>query len=62
SAGGLSGSTGNTGGAAVYVNYSTDNPAGLGLENDVEADHDLTKTAADTTESSLTAKNGWTDE
>ncbi|MDR2071422.1 MAG: hypothetical protein LBP81_08420 [Treponema sp.] len=60
SAGGLSSSTGNTGGAAVYVNCSTDNP--VSLENDVKAEHNLTKAAADTTKSSLTPKNGWSDE
>ncbi|MDR2054197.1 MAG: hypothetical protein LBP80_12350, partial [Treponema sp.] len=61
SAGGLSGSTGNTGGAAVYVNYSTDNPAGLGLENDVEADHNLTKATDDDTADELTSDKGWTE-
>jgi hypothetical protein len=50
---------GDMGGAAVYVDC-TDNPAGL--ENDLEADHYLTKAAADTTESSLTHENGWTGE
>jgi hypothetical protein len=29
------------------------------LENTVEADHNLTKAKTDTTESRLTAQNGW---
>jgi hypothetical protein len=51
-------SNSDTGGAAVFVEY-IDNP--VGMENAVEADLNLTITAADTAKSSLTPDKGWTE-
>jgi hypothetical protein len=48
-------------GAAVYVNC-TGNPVNpVRLENDVEADHNLTKATDDDTADELTPANGWTE-
>jgi hypothetical protein len=51
-------SNGDTGGAAVFVEY-TDNP--VGLENDVEAAHRLTKASNDDEAGDLTVAKGWTE-